>query len=83
LKSVTWSHWEEDLDGYGPIEDADGDDINVVRADRGEGEEEDEVLVLPAATAFKAVITEADGRKRRIRAVQTAQFKVRINSCWL
>jgi hypothetical protein len=83
LKSVTWSHWEEDLDGYGPIEDADADDVNVVRANKGEGEEEDEDLILPAATAFKAVITEADGRKRRIQAVQTAQFKVRINSCWL
>lgn len=81
LKSVTWSHWEEDLNGYGPIEDADSDDVNVVCADRGEGEEED--FVLPPATAFKAVITEADGRKRRIRAVQTAQFEVRINHHWI
>lgn len=54
----------------------------MVRADRGEGEE-DEDLVLPAATAFKMVITEADGWKRCIWAVQIAQFKVQINSCWL
>jgi hypothetical protein len=74
LKSVTWSHWEEDVDGYGPIEDVDDDDVNVVCADREEGEEEDRVL--PAATAFKAVIIEADGRKRSIRAVRTAQFEV-------
>jgi hypothetical protein len=75
LETVTWSHWEEDVDSYRECVNEDGDEINVVHAEREEGEDEEE-HVLPAASAFSALITEADGKLYRIRATRTARYQV-------
>jgi hypothetical protein len=76
LEAVTWSHWEEHVDSYRECMNEEGDEINVVRAEREAGEDEEE-HVLPAASAFSALITEADGKLYRIRATRTAQYQVR------
>ena len=46
------------------MDDADDDGVNAFRTDRG----------------FKGVITEADGRKGRIRPVHMVQFDVRTHT---
>lgn len=79
LESVTWSHWEEDIDSFDEVKNPDDYEINNVSPDRGEGDN-DEDYVLPPATAFTGVIHGPDKQhKYHIRAVQTDKWRVRRN----
>jgi hypothetical protein len=74
--SVTWSHWEEDIKARRPIiPNVDSGDDNIVRAEREDGDI-DEEHVLPPSTAFSATIF--DGRKRfNVRAAEMERWQVR------
>ena len=76
LESVTWSHWEEDVLSCDVVEHED-DEMDKVHPDRGD-EENNEDYVLPPATAFTAVVVQpGSGKRYRIRAEQTAKWRVR------
>lgn len=81
LFSVTWSHWEEDVNARKLIvPNLDNGDDNMVRAER-EGDEDDEEHILPPAKAFSAtvcirdIITSEDER-HHIRATETQRWQV-------
>ena len=77
LELVTWSHWEEDVQSYCVVTKQDDEEVNEVCAERCEGQN-DELYVLPPATAFTALMSVPGDQKRyRIRATQTAKWKVR------
>lgn len=75
LRSVRWSHWEEDVMVHHPCR-RQGARLNVVSAERNPGENDD-VHCLPPATAFTAKVR-AKGSKQtyNIRAYQTESWEV-------
>lgn len=75
LRSVTWSHWEEDISAHRKVKSR-GAELNVVHAERLSGED-DAIHCLPPATAFSAKVR-AEGEKKtyNIRATQTESWEV-------
>lgn len=76
IKSIVWSHWEEDIIAHRFVPKQEGNPVDEVHAERAHGENDD--VVLPPATAFSAIVSVADLDKGLfIRAVQTASWRVR------
>lgn len=78
LKSVTWSHWEIDLNSWSPVEEGSHDwwngELDDTQPERGDAAPSEE-YVQPPAIAFRAVISSGE-QKFQIRAFQTKVYKV-------
>jgi hypothetical protein len=75
LKSVIWSHWEEDVESYSVVMEQNGE-INQICAERDHGEG-DIIHVLPPATSFTALMPIPGNDQRcHIHATETAKWEV-------
>lgn len=76
ISNITWSHWEEDIIAHRFVPKQEDEVVNEVRAERAHGEDDD-IHILPPATAFSAVVKTNRDERLFIRAVQTATWRVR------
>lgn len=77
IKSVTWSHWEEDIGARGVVIKQDGEEVNEIRAERTHSEDDVISQILPTATAFSALISvPGDDNRYRIRVAEMAKWEV-------
>jgi len=76
LHSVTWPHWEEDVGAYGMVTKQDDEEVNEVRAERRQGED-NTLHVLPPATAFSALMSvPGDDKRYRVRVTETVKWEL-------
>jgi hypothetical protein len=75
LQSVTWSHWEEDLEAHRVVPKQDDEILNKVFRSDGQ---DDTTYVLPPDTSYWSLMSVPGDNHQRyfIKATETAKWKV-------